>query len=107
MKYILLLMLSIVSMQSLAMVEPLYGISVGESTIKIKVTSNGCTTEKDFELMIRHHRLVITRTKMDNCRARAKLVELIFPLRDTLKKPKLYNPIFLSLEPVFAKNSSH
>lgn len=107
MRFVLLTLLMSISPLTEGKIEPLYGVTVGDAVVNVKVKSQGCTKASDFAVAIRHHRLIITRIKPDNCRAKAKLIELALPLRNTFNKPKLYNPIYLSLEPVFAKNSSY
>ncbi len=71
-----------------ARLETLHGITLGEKTATIRVTSNGCTAPEDFRVAWSVAedgenailRLRILRLRPDRCRARPRPVELELPI---------------------------
>ena len=48
--------------------EPIYGIEFTQSSIKLLISSNGCTTAGSFEIRQNHAAISVVRIKGDLCR---------------------------------------
>jgi len=59
--------------------EPIYGIEFTQSSIKLLISSNGCTTAGSFEIRQNHATISVVRIKGDFCRRRSFVTWIDLP----------------------------
>lgn len=92
--------------------EPLHSVSISTSSLKISVTSNGCTKQEHFDFVIEPgevNQLSVVRTKYDGCRRVPKQVTFKYTLADIGLSEKseirIKNPIVAFKKQTFSKAS--
>lgn len=76
------------------LLEPLYGLEINDSKLRIKVKSTGCTTADSFSLRwTPDKQLTIIRIKPDNCRRMPTKKWLEFQLKQSIEHFTLTNSL--------------
>lgn len=69
----------------------IHGVEAGFHTIKVQVTSNGCTSKESFKLHWQQNKLTLERIKPDNCRRMPHKKWLEFNLPEAVKSVYIAN----------------
>ena len=69
----------------------IHGVEVSPNTIKVQVTSNGCTSKESFKLHWQQNKLTLERIKPDNCRRMPHKKWLEFNLPEAVKSVYIVN----------------
>ncbi|MFK8048396.1 MAG: hypothetical protein AB8B81_08185 [Halioglobus sp.] len=97
-----------------AIMEPLHSVSISTSSLKISVTSNGCTKKEHFDFVIEPgdvKQLSIVRNKYDGCRRVPNQVSFKYALTEIGLSEKeaviVRNPIVAFKKQTFSKASKN